>query len=583
MHRLLNLSFLALSAVAAPLDSRVARPSVTIANGTVVGSTTGVVDSFRGIPYAKPPLGELRLRPPQSRNTSFGTISDNPLPRACPQFYTSINSGNLPEDAISVLSNTPLAQAVTDAGEDCLTINVQRPSTASATSKLPVVFWIYGGAFEFGSTQTYDGTTFVSKSIQLDAPVIYVAVNYRLGGFGFLAGSSLAKEGSTNLGLRDQRLGLQWVKENIAAFGGDPDKVTLWGKQISSYLDSKGMLTSTQGESAGSISAFDQTVINNGDNTYKGKALFRGVIMDSGSITPANNVTTPKAQTVYDTAVDSAGCSSSADTLACLRKVDYTTFLNAVNSVPATLGYRSVDLSYLPRPDAGDKFFSRSPDLSVASGAFAKVPIIIGDQQDEGTLFSLAQSNITTNAQLIQYLASYFPTNPNAVADMTGLVATYPDQPLLGQPAGSPFNTGSLNNIYPQYKRLAAILGDITFTLARRNYLNLVASQVPAWSYLSTYFSGTPVLGTFHATDIVVDYITPSIPQQSVLTYYVSFVSKLDPNALTTAAPLITWPKWTASSPKLVNFAALGNSLIPDNFRQASSDYLATKSSVFRV
>ncbi|KAK6409429.1 hypothetical protein LTR81_016217 [Elasticomyces elasticus] len=369
MRHLLNLSFFAFSALAVPLDSRAARPSVTIANGTLIGSTIGVIDSFRGIPYAQPPLGELRLRPPQSRNTSFGTISDNPLPRACPQFYTSVNSGNLPEDAISVLSNTPLAQAVTDAGEDCLTINVQRPSTASTTSKLPVVFWIYGGAFEFGSTQTYDGTTFVSKSIQLGAPVIYVAVNYRLGGFGFLAGSNLAKEGSTNLGLRDQRLGLQWVQENIAAFGGDPDKVTLWG------------------ESAGSISVFDQTVINNGDNTYKGKALFRGVIMDSGSITPANNVTTPKAQTVYDTVVANAGCSSSANTLACLRKIDYTTFLNAVNSVPATFGYRSVDLSYLPRPDAGDKFFSRSPDLSVASGAFAKVPIIIGDQQDEGTLF----------------------------------------------------------------------------------------------------------------------------------------------------------------------------------------------------
>ncbi|KAK3656298.1 hypothetical protein LTR56_002999 [Elasticomyces elasticus] len=556
MHYLLNLSLLALSALAAPLDRRAVKPSVTIANGTVVGSNIGVVDSFRGIPYAQPPVGDLRLRAPQSRNTSFGTISDNPLPRACPQFYTSINSGNLPEDAISVLSNTPLAQAVTDAGEDCLTINVQRPSTASATSKLPVVFWIYGGAFEFGSTQTYDGTTFVSKSIQLGAPVIYVAVNYRLGGFGFLAGSSLAKEGSTNFGLRDQRLGLQWVQENIAAFGG---------------------------ESAGSISAFDQTVINDGDNTYKGKALFRGVIMDSGSITPANNVTTSKAQTVYDTVVASAGCRSSADTLACLRKVDYTTFLNAANSVPATFGYRSVDLSYVPRPDAGDKFFSRSPDLSVASGAFAKVPIIIGDQQDEGTLFSLAQSNITTNAQLIQYLASYFPTNPNAVADITGLAATYPDQPLLGQPAGSPFNTGSLNNIYPQYKRLAAILGDITFTLARRSYLNLVASQVPAWSYLSTYFAGTPVLGTFHATDIVVDYITPGIPQTSVLTYYVSFVNKLDPNASTTAAPLITWPKWTSSSPTLVNFAALGNSLIPDNFRQASSDYLATKSNAFRT
>ncbi|KAK5692161.1 hypothetical protein LTR97_011335 [Elasticomyces elasticus] len=530
MYHLLSFSLLALSVIAAPVEIRAARPSVTIANGTVVGFTTGVVDSFRGIPFAQPPIGDLRLRAPRSINTSFGTISDNPLPRACPQFYTSVNSGLLPVDTISVLSNTPFAQAITFAGEDF-----------------------------------YDGTTFVSKSIQLNAPVIYVAVNYRVGGFGFLAGSSLAQEGSTNLGLRDQRLGLQWVQENIAAFGGDPDKVTIWG------------------ESAGSISAFDHTVINGGDHMYNGKALFRGAIMDSGSVVATSDVTTSKAQVIYDNVVADAGCSSSTDTLACLRQADYTTLLNAMNSAPGLLGYRAVDLAYLPRPDAGDNFYSRSPELSIDEGAFAKVPIIIGDQQDEGTLFSLAQSNITTNARLIQYLASYFPTDANAVADITGLVANYPDQPLLGQPAGSPFNTGVLNNIYPQYKRLAAILGDLIFTLARRNYLDKVASQVPAWSYLSTYFAGTPVLGTFHATDIAVDFFVPGIPQQSVLTYYISFINKLDPNALTTAAPLITWPRWTSGAPQLINFGALRNSLIPDTFRQAASDYLATKQSVFSL
>ncbi|KAK4980353.1 hypothetical protein LTR42_000660 [Elasticomyces elasticus] len=547
------------------MDSRAAGPAVTIANGTVVSSTTGTVDSFRGIPYAQPPIDNLRLRPAQSIKTSFGTINDNPLPRACPQFLASIKSGSLSGVAISLLSDAPTAQPVTDAGEDCLTINVQRPSGTKANAKLAVVFWIYGGGFEFGTTQTYDGTTFVTKSIQLSAPVIYVAVNYRLGGFGFLAGSNLAKEGSTNLGLRDQRLGLQWVQENIAAFGGDPDKVTIWG------------------ESAGSISVLDHTIINGGDNTYRGRPLFRAAIMNSGSVFPTNNVTTPKAEVIYNNVVKDAGCSSSADKLSCLRQLDYTTFLNAVNSAPVMFGYRGIDLSYLPRPDAGDNFFSRSPELSIGSGAFTKVPIIIGDQQDEGTLFGLAQNNITTNAQLIEYVASYFPTDPNSVADITGLVANYPDQPLRGQPAGSPFDTGSLNNIYPQYKRLAAILGDISFTLARRNYLNTVASQVPAWSYLSTYFAGTPVLGTFHTTDMLVDYTLPGIPQQSVLTYYVSFVNTLDPNTLTTCAPLITWPKWTASAPQLIDFAALGNSIIPDTFRQAASDYLATKGSVLRI
>lgn len=306
--------------------------------------------------------------------------------------------------------------------------------------------------------------------------------------------------------------------------------------------------------------------------------------MDSGSITPADNVTAPQAQAVYNTVLNAAGCGSSANHLACLRSKDYTTFLNAVNSVPGIFSYRAVDLAYLPRPDAGDNFFSQSPDVSVVSSAFAKVPIIIGDQQDEGTLFSLTQNNITTNAQLITYLASYFPGNKNAVADVTGLVSLYPDQPLLGQPAGSPFNTGALNNIYPQYKRLAAILGDITFTLTRRTYLSIVSSQVPSWSYLATYFAGTPVLGTFHASDILTAYGTvQGVPAQTIQTYYISFINKLDPNALTTAAPLITWPKWTVSAPKLVDFAALGNTLITDDFRKAASDYLASKTTAFRV
>jgi carboxylesterase type B len=213
----------------------------------------------------------------------------------------------------------------------------------------------------------------------------------------------------------------------------------------------------------------------------------------------------------------------------------------------------------------------------------------IAMQQDEGTLFSLVLANISTNAQVIKYLASYFPNNPNAVADVTGLVANYPDQPLLGQPAGSPFNTGALNNIYPQFKRLAAILGDVTFTLTRRTYLSLISTQVKSWSYLNTYFYGTPVLGTFHGSDILVAYGTlvleAGLTTQVVQQYYISFVNDLDPNALGTSAPLIEWPQWTNASgnPQLVNFAAAGLSLTPDTFRSGASEYLSSHSSNFRV
>jgi carboxylesterase type B len=126
----------------------------------------------------------------------------------------------------------------------------------------------------------------------------------------------------------------------------------------------------------------DQMILYNGDNTYNGKALFRAAIMDSGSIVPADPVDCPKAQTVYDTVVATAGCSGASSTLECLRGLDYETFLGATNSVPGILSYSSVDLSYLPRPDG--TVLTLSPDDLISQGKYAKVPFIIGDQEDEG-------------------------------------------------------------------------------------------------------------------------------------------------------------------------------------------------------
>ena len=307
--------------------------------------------------------------------------------------------------------------------------------------------------------------------------------------------------------------------------------------------------------------------------------------MDSGAIIPAYTVTSPKAQAVYNTTVINAGCGKMADTLACLRSKDYTTLLNAMNSVPALLGYRSIDLSYLPRPDPGDDFFSQSPELSVSAGNFANVPIIIGDQEDEGTLFSLTQSNITTDDELIRYIASYFPENPTAVSDVTGLVANYADQPSIGQPDGSPFGTGALNNVYPQFKRLAAILGDITFTLSRRIYLNIVSSEVKCWSYLNSYLYGLPVLGTFHGSDILYTYGTLSEalePTQTIQTYYINFINHLDPNGIINTSALTVWPQYS-TKPTLMNFRAASNVLIQDTFRQNAAAYLSGKITNFRV
>lgn len=164
---------------AIPLETRQSGPSVTINDGTVVGSSAGGVDSFKGIPFAEPPVGPLRLKPPQLLNSSFGTFDATKAPAACPQFVNVFNPDYLPADALDLLLNSPLLQVALDQNEDCLTINVQRPAGVDADAKLPVLFWIFGGGFELGWSGMYDGSSFVERSVEMGTPVIYVAVNYR--------------------------------------------------------------------------------------------------------------------------------------------------------------------------------------------------------------------------------------------------------------------------------------------------------------------------------------------------------------------------------------------------------------------
>ncbi|KAH6883068.1 lipase 3 precursor [Alternaria rosae] len=555
------LSFLPLAlAVPAPLEKR-ANPTVVAPSpqATVAGINVLGVESFKGIPYAQPPIDQLRLKPPQPITSSLGKVDGTGIPKACPQFFFSIDERNIPTNVLGTILNLPLLQTITNAGEDCLTINVQRPAGTKAGDKLPVLFWIFGGGFELGSTAMYDGTSLVAESVAQGKPIVFVAVNYRVGGFGFMPGKEVLADGSANLGLLDQRLGLQWVADNIAAFGGDPEKVTIWG------------------ESAGAISVLDQMMLYDGDNSYNGKPLFRAGIMNSGSIVPADPVDCPKGQAIYDRVVEAAGCASSADTLACLRTVPYTKFLNAANTVPGILGYFTVNLSYLPRPDGSA--LSASPDALVKAGKYAKVPFIVGDQEDEGTLFGLFTSNLTTTKEVTTYLSTIFFQNasPAQVEQLVGSYQTITED-------GSPFRTGLLNNFYPQFKRVSAILGDVTFTLTRRLFLEVtgqVAPEVPSWSYLATYDFGTPILGTFHGSDIlqVFNGILPNNAAKTIRGYYYSFIYNLDPNE---GNSLMDWPKWSEGK-KLINFGANRNSYLDDDFRGDTHEFLAQNVASLRV
>lgn len=541
------------------MTKRAAEPTVTLQNGTVIATTLLGIENFKGIPYASPPTGDLRLRPPQPLAASFGIFESQLVPAACPQFWSSLDGSNVPEDVAGIVANSPIFKAATLQSEDCLTVNVQRPAGTSGEAKLPVVVWIFGGAFAIGATHLYDGTRMVTQSVALGEPVIFVAINYRLGGFGFLPGKEVSKDGSSNLGLKDQRLALEWVQENIASFGGDPEKVVLWG------------------ESAGAISILQHTIMNGGDVSHNGGKLFRGAIMNSGSTTPTVPVDHPKAQAIYDAVVTEAQCNGTVDSLACLRAMPFEQLSDAFASVPSFFSYTSIDLSYLPRPDPANTFLPVSPEIAIQAGNYAKIPLIVGDQQDEGTLFSLVQGNLSTTEDVINYLTPIFPLASQG--QVASLVATYPDTPA------SILDPLIRSMIYPQFQRLSTILGDLTFNFQRRRYLATVASQVPAWSYNADYLSSVPVLGTFHASDILAEFFdTPVIPViERVLRYYINFANHLTPNKGGDVEE--EWPRYEAGEggKKMVQFGALESKIIEDTFGAEAYEYFRQNQHVFRI
>jgi para-nitrobenzyl esterase len=223
------------AAAAAPLTVHTVQGKV---EGKMVGD--GAVRAFLGLPYAAPPVGDLRWKPPAPPVAWKGVRDATNFAHRCAQWpiwadYLFLDSGP---------------------SEDCLYLNVYVPAGAKATSKLPVMFWIHGGAYTAGagSEPRYTNSALVRRG------VILVTINYRLGVFGFLASDALAKEGgghAGNYGLMDMVAALQWVKQNIAGFGGDAGNVTIFAESAGSFAvstllavpDARGLFQKAIGES----------------------------------------------------------------------------------------------------------------------------------------------------------------------------------------------------------------------------------------------------------------------------------------------------------------------------------------------
>jgi para-nitrobenzyl esterase len=309
---------------------------VATADGAVRGKAVAATDEFLGIPYAAPPVGALRWRPPRAPKPWHGVRAATSFAPHCPQ----------PSSVFGIASSS----------EDCLYLNVFRPAKAQGAQgaqgaegaqgarNLPVMVWVHGGSLRTGASEEYNPTGLVGHG------VIVVTINYRLGALGFLADAALASRPggpSGNYGLMDQQAALRWVQRNIRGFGGNPRNVTLFG------------------ESAGGLSTLSQLI------SPGARGLFQRAIVESGSYN-ATQQSLATAEAAGQAFAAKAGCAG--NTASCLRALPVSTILADEDPV----GYT---------PDVDGVVLTQSIKTALASGQFNRVPVMIGTNHDEYRLF----------------------------------------------------------------------------------------------------------------------------------------------------------------------------------------------------
>ncbi|KAK2464493.1 hypothetical protein APHAL10511_003472 [Amanita phalloides] len=529
-------------AFAAPSSNKV---TVTLDKGVFSGTTDGTVTKFLGIPYAQPPVGDLRYRLPVSHGPYNGSFDATKFGQSCTQINRKFPDvpSNISRTIVDYLNHTVYAIAEPN-GEDCLTINVMSPVVPFTDTLLPVVVWFHGGAFEFSGSSLYDGSNIIKRSIALGEPILYVSMNYRLGGFGFMGGDALRQAGVGNVGLWDQRLALQWVNKYISDFGGNPDKVTIWG----------------QGAGAFSVGSH---LISNGGNTG---GLFHAAFMQSGAPSPFGFMDNVHGQRYWE-AVASELCPTAKDKVECMRQVPHDTLEAAINGQPNIFSWESITQSWWPRSDG--IFLTNTAQELVAQNQVAPVPIVIGDVDDEATLFAFSNLNITSSTLLGSYAHSNFPfIQPQELAQLLGAHNPTPTD-------GSPFDTGTANaDVAPEFKRESAAKGDLFNHGPRRFFIQQVYNKQPCWSYLSKRFKHTPYLGSYQGSDLPMVYDKGELQD-----YLINFVNNFDPNG----QQLFNWPKYNIDNLALLTLYDGPDTLMnitTDNYRNVSIQtdiYLALK------
>nr|XP_019046933.1 hypothetical protein I302_03537 [Kwoniella bestiolae CBS 10118]OCF25863.1 hypothetical protein I302_03537 [Kwoniella bestiolae CBS 10118] len=543
-----------------PYNSLLYKEGVTI---TGVHDETNKVDKFYGIPYAAPPIGFLRWRRPIPYNYTDDVDARHPAP-SCLQDPTNPDIGP------------------GGTSENCLFLNVYTPSSCwESEDPLPVIVYLHPGGWEWGSGTVHDGTNIVSYSQDLEKPVIFVTLNYRLGVFGWPNGPAFDHARAGNLGMRDIIRALEWVQENIWAFGGDKHRVTL------------------HGHSAGAI-----TISHLYFDT--GQSLFNSAIMSSGAPSSVPVGLTEKTWLEpYTQLLNLTNCDNTTfgQEVGCLRNHTAQEILNAHYK-----GYREILYLtlLLAGPSVDSDLIPDQPWKLLEKGVIAPIPFIIGQTKDEAT--GATPVNITGDT-LPDYFNNLYPV-PLPANFTDNLTATwYPDVPARGAPFGSGNATFGLDSAYKQF---AALLTDARHTAPRRHMLRQANEYFynRTWTYTFDYVLGnisTNRYGAQHLSDL--PYVFGwnnnwTEPERNlsrlIQSYWVNFTYFGNPNGPNASNPYIypdpyvnttapvppTTPEapvnstyWTehdllAGRKDILKFTINNSTLIQDNYREGSNNYL---------
>ena len=391
---------------------------VTTVSGDVQGVDLGLSCAFLGIPFAAPPVGSLRWKPPQPA-TVWAPATLN----------ATVASLNCP------IVNPP-GSSSTVGIEDCLKLNVWTPDPAPA-SPAPVIVWIHTGAFQAASSNLADSNP---RNLVERTGAVIVAANYRLGPFGFLGHPALTAEdpsypSSGNYGFLDQRAALAWVRDHIAAFGGDPNNVTI------------------DGQSAGSHSV-SLHVVSPGSGGYFGRAIMQSNFASTRWPTLAD------AESLGTSFAAAIGCADPAQVLACMRSKSRTQVLLAFGNGQQEFS-ESGRVAWGPVVDGLD--IPDQPRTLYEKGMFNRIPIIIGATRDEGWIY--ADRSFPAGLTAEQYEAAV--ETEFGSADAPAIIAMYP--------AGD----------FPSPKlALSRLIGDVEAVCEARRVARLVErTQTPAYVY----------------------------------------------------------------------------------------------------